>query len=289
MSIISRLQIFFRKCGSRSAIRIFSGGAIIPAIAALLFPGIVNSASAQSSGGYEPAKQLANPISNLISVPFQRNWDCYFVPNKAWQYTLNVQPVIPFTLNQDWNLTTRTIVPVIEQWAPPKGAGIVFGLGDTVQSFFLSPSQPVNGITWGVGPVFLWLTGTDPRIGSQKWGVGPTAVVLKQDGVWTFGILANHILSYAGPRGRDDVSQTFLQPFISPTFPDTSSITINTESSDNWRTREWNVPINAMVSRIFAIVGQKVQLGVGGRRYTASAGSGSEWGLRMPAVFLFPK
>lgn len=233
------------------------------------------------------AKKLANPVANLISVPFQSNWDCCYGPRDGYRYTLNIQPVIPVHINQDWNLIVRTILPVIHQQRQSDAFGAKFGIGDVVQSFFLSPSQPVNGITWGIGPVFLWPTG-EPKLGGQKWGVGPTAVVLKQDGGWTYGVLANHIWSYAGPRGTGDVNATFLQPFLSYTFPDTTSISLNTESSYDWSNRQWTVPLNINVAKVFKIGDQRVQFGIGGRYWAVRPDGGARWGVRFNMTLLFP-
>jgi hypothetical protein len=244
---------------------------------------------AQESGA-DLAKKLANPISSLISVPFQGNYDCC-IAEEAAKYTLNIQPVVPLTLNEDWNLIVRTIVPVIYQEAPAIGFDDTFGLGDTTQSFFFSPSQPVHGITWGIGPAFLWPTGTDQEIDSGKWGAGPTGVVLRQQGPWTYGILANHIWSYADAGGEEkpEVSSTFLQPFINHTWPNTVGITLNTESTYNWETDEWTVPINVAVSRIVKFGKLPVSLQAGGRVYAVSPENGPEWGLRFSATMLFPR
>lgn len=152
--------------------------------------------------------------------------------------------MVPFALNANWNIISRTILPVIyqeditpvarpekippvvPQTKPPPGApqpkiepvisqAEIFeessqdGLGDTLQSFFFSPQKPTGGgLIWGVGPVFLLPTATEELLGADKWGAGPTAVALKQAKGWTCGMLANHIWSFAGEDGRKNVNAT---------------------------------------------------------------------------------
>ena len=154
------------------------------------------------------AKQLANPVAALISVPFQMNYDENFgVDVEGTILRTNVQPVIPITLSEEWNLISRTILPIVDQEDFPAPGVSEFGLGDTVQSLFFSPKAPnASGWIWGAGPVLLLPTATDDVLGSEKWGIGPTAVVLKQQGPWTYGALVNHIESFAGESSRADVS-----------------------------------------------------------------------------------
>jgi hypothetical protein len=135
----------------------------------------------QQESQEELAKKLSNPISSLITVPFQNNFWFRGGPHQSgFTYIDNIQPVVPINLDDEWNLIVRTILPNIFKENVPQGRE--FGLGDTTQSFFLSPSKPTaGGIIWDVGPVFLWPTGTSPALGSQKWGAGPTFVALRQD------------------------------------------------------------------------------------------------------------
>ena len=252
-------------------------------------------ATASGGGGKaddeaELAKKLQNPVASLISVPLQSNWDFGIGAANAMRYLVNVQPVIPFSLNAEWNLITRTIIPVIYAESPVAGGDSTSGLGDIVQSFFLSPSAPTSrGWIWGAGPVFLYPSATDDTLGAEKWGAGPTAVFLKQDSGWTYGLLANHIWSFAGEGSRADVSATFLQPFVSYTTKTYTTFGLNTESTYDWENSQWTVPINVFVSQLLKIGGQPIQFQIGGRYYAEKPDGGPDWGLRFAVTFLFPK
>jgi hypothetical protein len=178
-----------------------------PALGVAILLASMASAHAQESSE-ELAKKLSNPIASLISVPFQFNYDHGYGPNHGNRETLNIQPVIPFSLNENWNVISRTILPVIWQNDIAGPSGSQFGFGDITQSLFFSPAKPgPGGIIWGVGPVFVLPTATDTLLGNGKWGAGPTFVVLKQDGPWTYGALGNHVWSFAGQEGRSSGHQ----------------------------------------------------------------------------------
>jgi hypothetical protein len=238
------------------------------------------------------AKKLANPVAALISVPLQFNYDTDIGPAEDGdRYYLNVQPVVPISLDDEWNLISRTILPLVAQDDIAPGAGSQSGLGDTVQSLFFSPKAPTAaGWIWGVGPVFLLPTASDELLGQEQWGVGPTAVVLKQQGPWTYGALVNHIESFAGKDARADVSATFLQPFLNFTTPTGRSYALNTESTYDWESEKWSVPVNALVTQLLKIGDQRVQIGAGLRYWLDSPTSGPEgFGVRVVVTFLFPR
>src|SRR6184192_1986758 len=173
--------------------------------------GSVTEAAAEAAEADTLAKQLANPIASLISVPFQANEDWGYGPTgNGYKFTLNIQPVIPISISKDWNLILRTILPVVSQHDlfyvenVPKHLGFPAqnrsqdGLSDTTQSFFFSPKKPGPfGIVWGLGPVFLYPTGTNDLLGTGTFSIGPTVVVLKQMGGWTVGALMNQLWSVA--------------------------------------------------------------------------------------------
>lgn len=240
----------------------------------------------------ELAKKLSNPLAAMISVPIQWNYNEGIGPLRdGSQSYFNVQPVIPFTLSDDWNLISRTIVPIIYQDEIFAGAGSQFGLGNTTQSLFFSPSQPVNGIVWGVGPVFYLPTNTDDLLGPDKWGAGPTAVALWQGDGWTVGALANHIWSFAGDEDAADINATYVQPFLSYTTPDAWTLTLNTEAAYDWENAEWSVPINFQISKLVKFGRLPVSLTAGVRYWADSPqGSGPDgWGGRFGVTFLLPK
>jgi hypothetical protein len=234
----------------------------------------------------ELAKQTQNPVASLISVPMQANWDFGHGPNdNKNNFLLNVQPVIPISLNQEYNLILRTIIPVKANEFPVSAGG----LGDVVQSFFFSPKQPMNGWIVGAGPAMLYPTATAETLGGLKWGAGPTAVVLKQQSGFTYGILGNHLWSYAGRSYRDEVNVTFLQPFLSFTTKSYTTFGINTESTYDWKNNQWTVPINTTVTQLLKLGGQPLTVQLGYRYYAEAPSNGPSWGLRFAVTLLFPR
>ena len=250
------------------------------------------SMTVSASDSAELAKQLSNPVAALISVPFQLNYDQDIGANdQGDRWTLNIQPVIPIEVNKDWNIISRTILPVISQDDVTGSGTSQTGIGDIVQSFFFSPKAPsAGGWIWGVGPVVLIPTGSNNALTGDKWGMGPTAVALKQESGWTYGALANHIWSFDGHDDRSDISSTFLQPFLSYTTKDAWTYALNTESTYNWKTSQWTVPVNAVVSKVTKFGDQLVSVG-GGVRYWADGPNSAPEGLgfRFIVTLLYPK
>jgi hypothetical protein len=247
------------------------------------------SAQAEEGSSADLAKKLQNPVADLISVPLQSNWDFGIGRADAMRYTLNVQPVIPISLGESWNLITRTIVPFIHAESPTPGGDSAGGIGDITQSFFFSPKEPLGGWILGAGPVFLYPSASDDVLGSEKWGAGPTAVVLRQDSGFTFGILANHIWSFAGNDDRQDISSTFLQPFLNFTTKTFTTFGVNTESTYDWENKRWTVPINLTIAQLVKLGKLPVQFTLGGPYYAERPSGGPDWGLRFVVTFLFPK
>lgn len=244
---------------------------------------------AQQGGDADLAQKLSNPLADLMSLPLQMNWDDNLGPlDQGSKLTTNFQPVIPFNLNDDWNLISRTILPVIYQEDIFPGSGAQFGFGDVLQNFFFSP---VGGdLTWGAGPVFLLPTSSDSLLGGRKWGAGLTGVVLKQFGPWTAGALGNHVWSFAGDDDRDDISNTFIQPFVSYTTESAWTFSLQSETSYNWESQDWSIPVNFAVSKMTKMgkVPVSIQGGVG--YWLESPDAGPEgFRFRFQFTVLLPK
>ena len=235
------------------------------------------------------AKQLANPISSLVSVPFQFNWEQNVGPKEATRFILNVQPVMPFALNKDWNLIMRVIVPLVSQPALTEGGTPAFGVSDVLTSFFFSPAS--GGLIWGVGPVISLPSTAVATLGTEKWSAGPTAVVLKQTGPFTAGALWNQIWSFSGNTERADVSQMFFQPFVAYQASRTWTITVQSETTANWEVDEdrWTVPVNVSFAKLssFGAFPASYQLGGGG--YAVHPQTGPSWKVRGAIVILLPR
>jgi len=258
---------------------------------ALLAASLLLPISAYSQSEDELAKQLSNPVASLISVPFQLNHDFGIGLDDGDRTLLNVQPVIPVSIDANWNMISRTILPVMTQHDVVAPGSSESGIGDLLQSLFFSPKAPTSsGWTWGVGPVFSLPTATDDALGSEKWGAGPTAVALKQtaDG-WTYGALVNHVVSFAGDDSRADVSSTFLQPFLAKGIGRGRTLTMNLESTYDWENSQWTVPANFTYSKVTRVGDQLVSWAAGARYYFEAPDSGPEWGLRFVFTLLYPR
>jgi hypothetical protein len=153
----------------------------LPAACALLLAS-AGGAAAQESDAAALARAAQNPVAAMISVPIQNNLNTNYGPRGHSQDNLNVQPVVPFTLNDQWNLITRAVLPLVSQPGLMPGDGTTFGLGATQLSAFISPSQVANGVIWGAGAVVQAPTITDSALGSNIWGAGPGIVALTMQG-----------------------------------------------------------------------------------------------------------
>lgn len=238
------------------------------------------------------AKQLSNPLAALVSVPFQFNWEEKVGPSELTRFVLNVQPVMPFTLNERWNLIARVIAPFIGQPPLVAGGSPTSGLSDLTTSFFFAPSNSTH-LAWGAGPVFVLPSTSEPTIGSGKWSAGPTIVALKQDGPWTIGALWNQFWSFAGDATRPDVNQMFLQPFVAYQATKTLTVTVQSESTANWDAEEdgdrWTVPVNVLVGKLatFGTFPASYQFGAG--VFVAHPTGGPSWKIRAAIVILLPR
>jgi hypothetical protein len=268
-------------------------GRLLLAFSFLLLGATLGRAAEPSSADSEAlAKKLANPVAALISVPIEFDYDRGLGPKEdGTRYMVTGKPVIPITLNENWNLITRTIVPYVSLNDLAPGVDDTSGLADVQESLFFSPANLVGGFILGAGPIVLLPTATDKLLGSEKWGAGPTGIVLRQQGPWTYGALANHVWSFAGNGQRDDVNQTFLQPFVSLTLKTATTFSVNTEATYNWTTEKWSVPLNASVAQVLKVGPQLIQLKLGARYWAdAPDEAGPEgWGVKAGIVFLFPK
>jgi hypothetical protein len=266
---------------------------LAPLILALALNGLVadvsTAADDEKARAAEVAKHLQNPVANLISGPIENDWDFGSGRADAMTYTASLKPVVPFSLDSDWSLITRTIVPFIYSESPVPGGRSSTGLGDITATVYLSPNEAMRGWDWGVGPGLILPSATDHSLGSGKWSAGPTAAVLRQDGPWTLGMLTGHAWSFAGDADRSSFSTTFLQPFVSYTTSGQTTFGVDTTSEYDWVARQWTVPLELSASQVVSIGKRAVQFGLTGRWYAERPSDGPDWGLGFTVTFTFPK
>lgn len=254
---------------------------------------LLHAVLSQAEDSVELAKKALNPVAAMYSLPVQYNWDQKLGAEKDGKRSVtNIQPVLPFSLDENWNLISRTILPVIDQHGL-SGDADTSGVGDVTQSFFFSPKQPTaSGWILGAGPALLIPTGSNDVVSSEQWGLGPTAVALKQSNGWTRGILANHLWGLEGSPadGKDKVNQTFMQPFLSYTNASLTTFGINSESTYDWQSKQWSIPVNLTVTQLLKIDGHPITLQAGPRYWLDSPDNGPQgWGFRFAVTLLFPR
>jgi hypothetical protein len=238
------------------------------------------------------AKAAQNPIAAMISLPFQNDTTLNAGPLRGTQNVLNIQPVIPVKIDDEWNLITRTIVPVISQPAFAPGQERVNGFGDTDVELFLSPAKP-GKLIWGLGPVLQIPTNSNQELGTKKWGIGPAVVLLTSEGHWLYGVVANNIWSFAGPSNAAPINQMLVQPFVNYNFSEGWYATTSPIITANWEAandNRWTVPLGGGFGKIFKIEGQAMNGQLQAFYNVVSPdNTGGNWTIRAQLQLLFPK
>lgn len=263
---------------------------------------VVGFVHAQDSGDLAKASQ--NPVGDLVSLPFQNNTSFGIGPNDAVSNVLNIQPVYPVSLSENWNLINRGIVPVIyrEEVLPALELGDATGLGDISYTGFISPAEP-GKLIWGVGPSFLLPTATEDRWASDKWSAGLGVVLLTMPGKWVVGVLAQNVWSFAGDDDADDVNQFLFQPIINYNLNGGWYLTSVPVITANWEANSdnrWTIPIGGGVGKITQWGKQPVDVSLSAYYNVEQPNplvgqgvnldnQGETWTLRVQVKFLFPK
>ncbi|MBS7792352.1 hypothetical protein KTR66_20335 [Roseococcus sp. SDR] len=239
------------------------------------------------------ARIAQNPLAKVYSVPFQNNTNLGTGPRKQTENILNIQPVLPFGLNDDWNLITRTVFPVTSQPGLSPGQGSSFGLGATQGSFFLSPARQTAGIGWGAGILVQAPTVTEPALGSRVWGAGPSGIALTMRGPWVVGTLLNNVWSFGG--GPQDAYNTFtFQPLINYNFAHSPGTYLSTQPliTADWLAppgQRWTVPVGLALGQVFRVHGQPMNANLGAYYNAIRPDNAPAWQVRAQLVFLFPR
>jgi hypothetical protein len=266
---------------------------ILAVAMSVLCRGVVPACAQESSEKQtsEIAKQAQNPIANVISVPLENDFYPHTGMDKEDSYVLEMKPVVPFKLSNDWNLITRTVIPVAQVPDLAPGVNGTSGLGDVQTSLFFSPAK-VGKVIWGAGPVISLPTATEDILGTKKLSIGPTAVVLSIQGHWLFGALVQNLFSVAGPSQRPDVNQMLMQPFVNYNMRHGWYLTSSPVITSNWEVnsnRRWTVPVGGGVGRIVHFGKLPVSTYAQVFRNVERPDGATSWSARFQMTFLFPQ
>jgi len=234
------------------------------------------------------AMKLRNPVSSLARISFDNSVDFRMAADREGsRVTINIEPILPFSINKNWSLISRTILPFIQQDGIV-GTSMQAGFSDILQSVFVSPRKS-ESFFWGAGAAVLIPTATDTRIGAGKLALGPTLAVGRQQHRWTYGALARQMWSVAGHRDRADVNATFVRPFVAYTTRSAWTLSLDTESTYDWIGRQLSAPIHFEVAKVVRFERQPVSVGAAVRCWAASYPGGPQsCGFRFTITPLFP-
>lgn len=201
------------------------------------------------------AADAQNPIAHVISLPVQNNLYTSVGPYRKKADSVLIQPVVPFKIDSNWSLITRTIVPIVHDPKVSESQGAKTGLGNIEPQFYVTPAHP-GQLIWGAGAQ-LWLpTASSRYVGYNHWGGGPAAVVLTIDGPWVAGALLNNV--WAGGSGTKRVNELTFNPFINYNMPAGWYATSTPVMTANWARKgpdRWTVPLGGGFGRVFMIDG----------------------------------
>ena len=94
----------------------------------------------------ELAISVHNPFEDFVKVPIQSTTGFQLGRNHNAGESLNIEPLVPFSLNADWDLFARPSLTFTYAPSPHEQ----FGLEDLETSFFLTPAKNSTWI-WGLG------------------------------------------------------------------------------------------------------------------------------------------
>lgn len=233
------------------------------------------------------ALQLENPLSDLVRVPFQYDYDTGFRGDGGMNsFSINV--ILPFSIGENWKVVSHTVLPALifdSKW--PGDAADDKGTGDFTQSFYFSPKNANSyGVIWGAGAVFKFPTANEDSLGWGQYAIGPAAIVVKQNGRFTYGGMVNHLSTVAGDRDRRPINVTSVQPFASYVTPHATTLKLSSEAFYDWEEKGWAVPILFEVKQTIKLGKQPVQIGAGVRYWaTAPERYADGWGWRVGVTF----
>jgi len=254
-------------------------------------PGANQSQPTTVPSDLELAMEQRNPIADLIEVPIVSTFDFGIPAGNGFQYTLTIQPTIPFTISRDWILITKPNFSILSSPESASGQGRTNGSSDLVTEFYFSP-QKSTGVIWGFGPVIGIPTASNSLLGTGKWTLGPGLAIIKQTEHWTFGAKINHVWSFAGDKNRAEVSDTLLEPILAYSWGKGWTVGLDlasTYDSNAASHSRWAAPVEISISKVVDFGARPVSLSFGVIPYAVAPVGSPRVGFSFTVDPLFPK